>query len=40
MSKIAATEGWTIEPPAAREYAVDPVGVEIITPSPWTVVRY
>ena len=30
------TWGCTIEPPAARLYAVDPVGVDTISPSPWT----
>ena len=24
VSKIAGTEGWTMDPPAANEYAVDP----------------
>ena len=28
------TSGCTIEPPAASEYAVEPVGVATITPSP------
>ena len=28
VSKIAGTEGWTMDPPAAREYAVDPKGEE------------
>ena len=25
VSSMAGTEGWTMDPPAAREYAVDPV---------------
>ncbi len=29
----ALSEGWTIGPPADREYAVEPVGVETISPS-------
>ena len=28
----------TIEPPAAKLYAVDPVGVDIMRPSPFDVV--
>lgn len=36
---IALSEGWTIGPPALREYAVDPVGVETISPSPTDSVR-
>ena len=24
VSNIAGTDGWTMDPPAAREYAVDP----------------
>jgi len=34
VRRIAGTDGCTIDPPAAKEYAVDPVGVAIITPSP------
>lgn len=40
VTNIADTLGWTIEAPAATEYAVLPVGVETIKPSPWTVVIY
>lgn len=29
----ALSDGWTIGPPADREYAVEPVGVETMTPS-------
>jgi hypothetical protein len=29
----ALSDGWTIGPPAEREYAVEPVGVETIKPS-------
>jgi len=29
----ALREGWTIGPPAEREYAVEPVGVETMRPS-------
>lgn len=29
----ALNDGWTIGPPAEREYAVEPVGVDMITPS-------
>jgi len=32
-STTALKEGCTIGPPADREYAVDPVGVDTITPS-------
>ncbi|KAI2797596.1 hypothetical protein BLOT_014130 [Blomia tropicalis] len=35
---IAGTLGWIIEAPAATAYAVLPVGVETINPSPCTVV--
>lgn len=30
------TCGWTIDPPAAKEYAVLPDVVDKISPSPWT----
>lgn len=33
---IAGTDGWIIEAPAATAYAVLPVGVETIKPSPCT----
>jgi hypothetical protein len=29
----ALRDGWTMGPPAEREYAVEPVGVETIKPS-------
>jgi hypothetical protein len=32
--------GWTRDPPAESEYAVDPVGVDTVRPSAWTVVRW
>jgi len=35
----ALSEGWTIGPPADKEYAVDPVGVETMTPSDTASVR-
>src|SRR4029434_5577905 len=35
----ASRFGWTIGPPAARLYAVDPVGVAMMSPSPLTRVR-
>ena len=31
---IESIKGWTIGPPAAIEYAVEPVGDEMINPSP------
>ena len=31
--------GWQREPPAARLYAVEPVGVETQIPSAWTEVK-
>ena len=36
VNKIAGTFGCTMEPPAATEYAVLPVGVASITPSACT----
>lgn len=36
--KRPGVSGWTIDPPADMEYAVDPVGVAIISPSACTVV--
>jgi hypothetical protein len=33
VNTSALSEGWTIGPPADREYAVDPVGVETMRPS-------
>lgn len=40
VTKIPATLGWTIEAPAATAYAVLPVGVETIRPSPCTDVMW
>jgi hypothetical protein len=37
---MAGTLLCTMDPPAARLYAVEPVGVEIINPSPTAVVKY
>ena len=36
VNRMAGTLGWTMEPPAATEYAVLPVGVASITPSACT----
>ncbi len=33
VNTIALRDGWTIGPPAESEYAVEPVGVETISPS-------
>ena len=33
----ALSEGWTMGPPADNEYAVEPVGVETITPSDYKI---
>lgn len=33
MNSMLGTEGCVIDPPADREYAVDPVGVAIMIPS-------
>lgn len=38
VTMMAGTLGWTMEAPAAAAYAVLPVGVDTITPSPCTVV--
>jgi hypothetical protein len=35
VTSNASTDGWTMGPPADKEYAVEPVGVEIINPSDW-----
>jgi hypothetical protein len=32
-STVQSTEGWTMGPPADSAYAVEPVGVERMTPS-------
>ena len=42
VNRIAGTFGCTMEPPAATEYAVLPVGVASITPSActWTNARH
>lgn len=39
VMSIEGISGWTKDPPAEREYAVDPVGVETHRPSAWTVVK-
>ena len=39
VSEIDGTLFWTIGPPAAKLYAVLPVGVEMIRPSPTQVVK-
>jgi hypothetical protein len=36
VNRMAGTLGWTMEPPAATEYAVLPVGVASMTPSACT----
>lgn len=38
VTMIAGTDGWIIDAPAATAYAVLPVGVDTIKPSPWTEV--
>mmetsp|Transcript_31631 Transcript_31631/g.79449 ORF Transcript_31631/g.79449 Transcript_31631/m.79449 type:complete len:299 (+) Transcript_31631:422-1318(+) len=38
VMRMAGTLGWTMDPPALTEYAVDPVAVASITPSAWMVV--
>src|SRR5512145_3111398 len=37
VRSILPSVGYTIGPPAEREYAVEPVGVEIISPSAFNV---
>ena len=37
--RMTGFSGWQREPPAARLYAVEPVGVATQTPSAWTVVK-
>ena len=39
VTRITGFSGWQSEPPAARLYAVDPVGVATQMPSAWTVVK-
>ncbi len=39
VNRMAGTLGWTMEPPAATEYAVLPVGVASMTPSACTCPR-
>ena len=39
VSATTSEVGWIIEPPHDRLYAVLPVGVEMRTPSPYTMVR-
>lgn len=31
----ALSDGWTMGPPADKEYAVEPVGVDTMRPSDW-----
>ena len=38
VKRMAGTLGCTIDPPAATEYAVLPVGVASMTPSACTIV--
>lgn len=38
VKRMPGTCGWTIDPPAAKEYAVLPDVVDKIKPSPWTQV--
>ena len=40
VTQITSALAWTIDPPQLRLYAVLPVGVDIRTPSPYTVVRW
>ena len=40
VMQSAGTPGWTMEPPAARLYAVDPVGELRMTPSAATLVTW
>lgn len=37
VTMMAGTLGWIMDAPAATAYAVDPVGVEMIRPSPCKV---
>ena len=39
VSKMTGFSGWHNDPPAARLYAVEPVGVATQTPSACTVVK-
>lgn len=39
VTKITGFSGWQSEPPAARLYAVEPVGVATQIPSAWTLVK-
>lgn len=38
-TRMTGFSGWHKEPPAARLYAVEPVGVATQMPSAWTVVK-
>lgn len=40
VSRMTGFSGCDSEPPAARLYAVEPVGVATQTPSAWTEVKY
>ncbi len=39
VRRMPGIEGWVSGPPAEREYAVLPVGVLIMQPSAWMMVR-
>ena len=39
VTNITGFSGWHKDPPAARLYAVEPVGVATQTPSAWIVVK-
>ena len=39
VTRMTGFSGWQREPPAARLYAVLPVGVATQMPSAWTVVK-
>ena len=39
VTRMTGFSGWQREPPAARLYAVEPVGVAMQTPSAWTEVK-
>ena len=38
VKRMAGICGWTIDPPAESEYAVDPVVEETMIPSAWMLV--
>lgn len=39
VTRMTGLSGWQSEPPAARLYAVEPVGVAMHTPSAWMLVK-